>query len=1394
MQSTAEKSAVLTPARVQQTHEPKPFFSIETQAHTGYETTTPLPIIQRAFENSDIEPIQRKKEPTKSLNTEGPPSFIQRAFENESERLPLPAHTQAKLNVSQPDDPHEREADHVADRVMRMSHTDIAVHNADNQVVNRSKEAGYESSSPTIESNGSAAVVDLKPLAADISPIQRHIENDIQCALEQDTIEPVNRAPEIAKTVAPPLSNPNDEGDSKPQSTIQRQSETAAETTSTNHFESQLRSRQGLGSPLPDGIRAFMEPRFGADFSAVRIHTDYTAARLTRQVQAQAFAFGNNIYFNPARYSPHTASGQRLLAHELTHTVQQGGAGVRRKVEVTSVPTMVQRSAWDTALELLGDIADRVPGYRMLSVLFERDLIRNVRVERNATNLVDGIMSLAPFGHDLFLQLRDRGILQRAFELIGERLQAHQLTRQRINRVLQDIQDTISVTDAIHPLEFFNAKVKPIVDDAIAFAGDLVTALITFIKEAAKSFLNEHVNGNAGYRLLTKILHNNPITGDEVRATTEEILADFLRLLGKTAELEEMQKRGTLQRTAAWIDQQLRRFSGLLRTIQDILTQAWEAVQPRNIAHIMDNMRTLAEDIYKTGKDIVDFAVDVATTVLQFIKDALLGFLRDNANNIPGYHLLAVILGKDPFTQTPVARNALNLIRGFMGLIPGGEEKFNQMQETGAIQRMSDWIEGKIQEFGITWDFIQNLFINIWNSFTIQDLIRPLEAFIRIIENFRAPLARVVNFLFQVVKKIVTVILEVMNFPSDIIAQIVERAMQAYEDIKRDPVQFFVNLLNALKQGFSQFFGNIGTHLLSGLANWLFAELESANINPPRELSFRAILGFVLEVLGITLQRIFEKLERRLQRPGLAARLQAMGDRLEGALSFVSDIMRDGPSGVWRHIQERISNLWDTVLEQIKSWLMTRVIEGMVQRLLSMLDPSGIMAVVNSFMAFYRAVQSFIEKLREILQIVNSFVGGIAEIARGSLNTAANFLEGTLARAVPTVIGFLANQLGLRNLGQRIGAMIEIVREKVDLGLDWLVDRAARMGGALLNMGRQAVRAVAGWLGIRKPLFVNGERHTLYFQVHGNNVMLMLASNPTLYQTFISNIPVGNDSAKIIAKQSAMEIAANIDIENLTTIPDNAPNTEQLRQAKQLRISQLLDQLAPHTTLLLNLLTGVSVMNINGTSTSSTPTPGEIRYSSDNYQRPIRASGWLKVSSNRHPSSQIAVSRPVNDYIQKLKGNGINIDVEFAGGHLIGDQYGGSGGVENIVPMEQRMNGSYFVSFEGYIASHVRDSVTNGTMIYANVTVSYSNKPFERLLDDSLLSQSERTEGQDILSRVPDTISFFAGIRHPDGREVDLRPQTFDPRVRFTLTMSEARRRVPRSSILFLPTNRDFFK
>ena len=181
---------------------------------------------------------------------------------------------QAKLAISQPGDAHEREADRVADQVMRMA--------APSELA----DAG-SSHQPQI-SRMHGAGTPLPPR------VQR--EEVIEDALPEDE-------PEV----------------------IAAKSEAGSSPAVSPAAECRLGTMSGGGQPLPESARAFFEPRFGYDFGDVRVHTGSQATESAASINALAFTLGRHVVFGAGQYAPDSASGKRLLAHELTHVVQQQG-------------------------------------------------------------------------------------------------------------------------------------------------------------------------------------------------------------------------------------------------------------------------------------------------------------------------------------------------------------------------------------------------------------------------------------------------------------------------------------------------------------------------------------------------------------------------------------------------------------------------------------------------------------------------------------------------------------------------------------------------------------------------------------------------------------------------------------------------------------------------------------------------------------------------------------------------------------------------------------------------------------------------------------------------------------------------------------------------------------
>ena len=120
--------------------------------------------------------------------------------------------------------------------------------------------------------------------------------------------------------------------------------------TVSDAISQKLVGNRDSGSAMPADTRSFMESKFQTDFSGVRIHTSEPAVQLSQHLNAQAFTVGNHIYFNQGKFAPSSTQGQHLLAHELTHTIQQGAAPIALQKEENTDKTYAPKPEIDFKL------------------------------------------------------------------------------------------------------------------------------------------------------------------------------------------------------------------------------------------------------------------------------------------------------------------------------------------------------------------------------------------------------------------------------------------------------------------------------------------------------------------------------------------------------------------------------------------------------------------------------------------------------------------------------------------------------------------------------------------------------------------------------------------------------------------------------------------------------------------------------------------------------------------------------------------------------------------------------------------------------------------------------------------------------------------------------------
>ncbi len=226
-----------------------------------------------------VRPRQNKRSDVGSR----PLQALQRALGNEAFGV-----LQAKMTLGQPGDKYENEADDVARKVMSMQEPHVQ------------RQGEVEEEDEELQA---------KPLAGQITPLVRRQE--VPEGDEEERL-PARLDGQVLREV--------EEEDEEPVQAKAGTNQTAALDGGT---EGRIQGLRGRGQPLDDKTRAFMEPRFEYSFANVRVHAGGEAAGLARGLSARAFTVGTDVVLGAGQYAPGSGEGRRLLAHELTHVVQQ---------------------------------------------------------------------------------------------------------------------------------------------------------------------------------------------------------------------------------------------------------------------------------------------------------------------------------------------------------------------------------------------------------------------------------------------------------------------------------------------------------------------------------------------------------------------------------------------------------------------------------------------------------------------------------------------------------------------------------------------------------------------------------------------------------------------------------------------------------------------------------------------------------------------------------------------------------------------------------------------------------------------------------------------------------------------------------------------------------------
>ncbi|HLK05681.1 MAG TPA: helix-hairpin-helix domain-containing protein [Candidatus Acidoferrum sp.] len=529
------------------------------------------------------------------------------------------------------------------------------------------------------------------------------------------------------------------------------------------------------------------------------------------------------------------------------------------------------------------------------------------------------------------------------------------------------------------------------------------------------------------------------------------------------------------------------------------------------------------------------------------------------------------------------------------------------------------------------------------------------------IEEMKAANRGLVDAVLDAVVGVIKTILQL----KDMLLNVLARAASAIGMIIAHPIDFLGNLVEAGKQGFSNFVDHILEHLKQGFMEWLFGAVAETGIQLPKNFDLPGILSLVLQVLGLTYSNIRSRA------------VKILGEKVVKALETAAEIFKilitKGPGGLWEYIKEKIGDLKSMVIEKIKSFIMEKVVMAGITWIIGLLNPAS--AFIKACKAIYDIIMFFVEHGKQILDLVNAIIDSITAIAKGQIGAAAAWVEKSLARTIPVVIGFLAGLLGVGGISEKIKEVIEMVRKPINEAIDWVITKAVDL-----------VKAVGGLLGFGKkdePVAKTNDPE------HDAKVQAGLAA---IDEEDAKHVKDGK-----ITQQAAEEVAGTVkkahpvfksltvvegqetwDYDYVASPGQKKPGAKKAGAASQAELEKQVNPVEPNYA------------SVDGLGR---PKPGPEGFP---------------------PKRVLGGDREALPPIADLPGGATSYQPGDHRGHLIGDRFGGQAVEGNLVPMHPVLNLSTFKTFENKIAAAYEKwkKDRHAALVWMHIIPAYSkNEP-----------------------------------------------------------------------------------
>jgi hypothetical protein len=463
-----------------------------------------------------------------------------------------------------------------------------------------------------------------------------------------------------------------------------------------------VEASRGGGAPLPAPVRQYMEPRFGADFGGVRLHTGPAAAQLATGLQANAFTYGRDIWFGAGQYRPDTTDGRTLIAHELAHTIQQGGV-IQRSASAAPVverSEAIHRSIWDdirsgasSLVNALGDpvafIADKanmIPGFRMLTIVLGVNPITMAPVAASPGNVLMALIEFIPGGGLVTQALQASGVFDKVGGWIADKVKGLVQAASAMKSAVTGFIASLSAKDIVDPGGVWD-RAKRIftepVEKLIAFCKGVITDILKFIKEAVLLPVAKLAQGTDNWPLLVAVLGENPVTGEKVAPQPEVLIGGFMKLIGQDEIWQNMVAAKAVPRAWAWFQGAMAAVKGFVTAIPGKFKDLFGALTIEDLVTIVGAFKKVAGVFGGFVAGFLKWGLDAAIDLLKIVFDVVSPGAFDYVMKT-GAALKGILKNPLPFVKNLIAAGKLGL-SNFLG-------NFVEHLKAGLI----DWLLGAV--------------------------------------------------------------------------------------------------------------------------------------------------------------------------------------------------------------------------------------------------------------------------------------------------------------------------------------------------------------------------------------------------------------------------------------------------------------------------------------------------------------------------------------------------------------------------------------------------------------------------------------------------------------------------------------------------------------------------